>query len=228
MVDIIIAVLLGALTLLTAYLGVHVTLHPPQTDTEKFWYKGGFCVSGVLACSFIGVQAYRNHVSQAALTAQMGRIETNTKEPPKVQVNVPPTQIVFQQPSGPVPLPEFPGERHVGNGQIEKIKAALQPFPKQKVAIVTLAHSQERMRYAGELETAFSQAGWYPVRENLERKPDVIVDDYGVMLLRNSQSNPDEKPVTAALIAAKIHYQIVQVGDPRGLDCMGLPLISTP
>jgi hypothetical protein len=99
MLDIVLAIALAIFTLATAYLGVHVTIHPAETDKGKLAYKLAFGVCGLVACVLIGVQSYRNVMAQRALTAQMSRIEGNTKEPPKVQVNVPPAQIVMPPPA---------------------------------------------------------------------------------------------------------------------------------
>src|SRR4051812_36349816 len=103
MVDIVLAVLLGLLTLITAYLGVHVTLHPAESHHEKLAYKIGFSACGVTACVLIGVQTYRNNAAQQQLQSEIthiqndtGRIERNTEQPPRVQVNVPPASVVFR------------------------------------------------------------------------------------------------------------------------------------
>ena len=124
MLDIAIAVLLGALTLLTAFLGVYVTLHPVESDHSRKRYKIGFCACGLFACVLIGLQAYRNTQAQAATQKQLTQIEHNTKEPPKVEVNVQPSQpqvtvvvptdhpshthLVFSGPNSP-PLNSPPG-----------------------------------------------------------------------------------------------------------------------
>jgi hypothetical protein len=99
MVDILIAIGIGVLTIVIAYLGVHVTFHPADSAEKKSAYKVAFALCGLAACGLIAVQAYRNLKSQEALNAQLGRIETNTKTPPTVQVNVPaspPTQVILQ------------------------------------------------------------------------------------------------------------------------------------
>jgi hypothetical protein len=94
--DIFIVVALGIATLVTAYLGVHVTLHPAESQKEKQFYKIGFVVCGVLISFLAGWQAYRNNKTQNELSQELGRIEKNTNEPPKVQVNVPPAQVVVE------------------------------------------------------------------------------------------------------------------------------------
>ena len=84
---------------LTAYLGVHVTLHPVESAPARRWYKIGFCGCGVCACVLIGVQAYRNAQAQAATQKQLTQIERNTKEPPRVEVNVPPPTVIQPLPN---------------------------------------------------------------------------------------------------------------------------------
>lgn len=103
MLDILLSVLLGVLTLVTAYFGVHVTLHPVQSHREKWAYKIGFTICGLAACVLIGIQTYRNSAAQQRLQAEVThiqndtvRIERNTEQPPKVQVNVPPPSVVVQ------------------------------------------------------------------------------------------------------------------------------------
>jgi hypothetical protein len=101
MLDIAIAIFIGVLTLTTAFLGIYVTLHPAGSDRAKLWYKLGFLVCGLFGCALIGVQTARNNQAQNELKSQLGRIEKNTVEPPKVQVNlpqvvIPPPQVIFQ------------------------------------------------------------------------------------------------------------------------------------
>jgi hypothetical protein len=86
MLDIILAVILGAVMLLTAYLGVHVTLHPAESAKATHYYKAGFAACSIVACLLIGAQAHRTTQAQSALHAQLMKIEHNTNEPPKVQV----------------------------------------------------------------------------------------------------------------------------------------------
>jgi hypothetical protein len=84
MADIAIAVALGLLTLLTAYLGVHVTLHPAESNKSKWAYKIAFTLCGLAICALIAVQTKRNSDTQDALRQEILQIEKNTKEPPKV------------------------------------------------------------------------------------------------------------------------------------------------
>lgn len=83
--------------LLTAYLGVHVTLHPAESDTAAQRYKMGFAGCAIVACCLIGLQAYRSNRTQAGLLRQLAKIEHNTSEPPKVQIinSIPPPQVII-------------------------------------------------------------------------------------------------------------------------------------
>lgn len=49
--------------LATAYLGVHVTLHPPENHAKNR-YKIGFASCAVIACVLIGIQAWRSDAQQ--------------------------------------------------------------------------------------------------------------------------------------------------------------------
>jgi hypothetical protein len=118
MLDVLIAVALGILTLVTAYLGMHVTLNPADTPEKKSAYRTAFALCALGACGLIFWQAYRNHMTQEQLAAQIGRIESNTKTPPTVEVNVPPAQVVIEQPPGVAKSP-------LGFLQVTDIKAAI-------------------------------------------------------------------------------------------------------
>jgi len=93
MLDIVIAIALMGDSVLMAYLGVHVTLHPADSDKTRFRYKVGFGLCALLACALIGWQTYRNDVAQSELKQELSRIESNTKTPPRVNVNVPPLTL---------------------------------------------------------------------------------------------------------------------------------------
>ncbi len=95
MVDITIAVLLVVLTAIATYLGIHVTLHPPNSDRAKLGYKIVFGACGLVMACLVALQTYRNSAAQNELKAQLETIKRNTEQPPKVQVtnNLPPTQI---------------------------------------------------------------------------------------------------------------------------------------
>jgi hypothetical protein len=116
------AVIQAIVAAITAYLGVHLTLHPPgESISVKRAYKAGFIICGAISVALIAVQAYRNDRTQEALEKQLGRIENSTgrieehtKEPPHVTVNVP--QVVVRPQSKPVP-----------GGSLQLVK--WEPFP---------------------------------------------------------------------------------------------------
>lgn len=96
--DIIIAVSLGLVTAVMAYMGVHVTLHPPGEENKGRW-RAGFIVVAVIACVLIGIQAYRAHRSSEDLQAEIAKQGTDIKaeihkegdRPVKVEIRQPPT-----------------------------------------------------------------------------------------------------------------------------------------
>jgi hypothetical protein len=55
--------------------------------------KVGFVLCAIVTCALIGLQTYRNNVAQGELKGELSRIEKNTKEPPKVEVNIPPATV---------------------------------------------------------------------------------------------------------------------------------------
>jgi hypothetical protein len=95
-IDICIAVLLCAVTIIMGYLGVHVTLHPTEEPRKQRRFKIGFWSCGIFAISLIAVQTARNANTQSTLTAQLDKIQHNTEQPPKIEVNVPPAQVVVK------------------------------------------------------------------------------------------------------------------------------------
>lgn len=92
--DIVLAIAIFAFMAATAYLGVHVTLHPAETLTAKRTYRWRFAGLTVAAALLIAWQAYLNRQSQAELTAKLNRIQKNTETPPHVTVNVPPPTVI--------------------------------------------------------------------------------------------------------------------------------------
>lgn len=65
MLDIAISASLAALTMAMAYLGVHVTLHPPnESPRAQFWYKVGFLICGLFAIALVIAQGVRSRNSQ--------------------------------------------------------------------------------------------------------------------------------------------------------------------
>ncbi len=67
MVDVGIALALGITTLGMAYLGIHVTLYPANSQKQKSLYKWMFFACGIVLLVLIGLQAARVHRSQKEL-----------------------------------------------------------------------------------------------------------------------------------------------------------------
>lgn len=83
MLSIAISIALGLVTLLTAYLGVHVTLHPAESARARRVYKAGFIACGIAALALTAWQAQRNNQSQAELQSLLHTIDENTKNGPR-------------------------------------------------------------------------------------------------------------------------------------------------
>lgn len=75
MLDIFISASLATLTMVMAYLGVHVTLHPPnESPGAQRWYKIGFLACGLLALGLVITQGVRNNRSQKNSTNQIANL----------------------------------------------------------------------------------------------------------------------------------------------------------
>jgi hypothetical protein len=75
MFDIFISGSLAALTIIMAYLGMHVTLHPPNESPRlQFWYKLGFFVCGAFALSLVIIQGVRANKSQRSASNQIASL----------------------------------------------------------------------------------------------------------------------------------------------------------
>jgi hypothetical protein len=85
MPEIVLAVAIGFFTIVTAYLGVHLTMHPPETNRAKWIYKGAFLFCGIITCVLIGIQAKRNQASQGILT---GKVNNLTEELKRVEAKM--------------------------------------------------------------------------------------------------------------------------------------------
>lgn len=102
--DIVIAVVLGILTSVTAYMGVYVTLHPPEELKAKNRWKIGFGSVAIITVIVIDIQAYIAHKSGVALEAAVSRegektrTEVRAENQRPIQVNIPPVS----------PSPRFP------------------------------------------------------------------------------------------------------------------------
>lgn len=71
-VDIFISGALAILTVAMAYLGVHVTLHPADSQREKLFYKVGFSTCAIFAVVLVVWQGARNSASQQNFMADVG------------------------------------------------------------------------------------------------------------------------------------------------------------
>ena len=61
-----------------AYLGVHVTLHPPnESPRAQRLYKVGFIICGLLTVVLVVVQGFRNNKSQLATNGQIGNLRND-------------------------------------------------------------------------------------------------------------------------------------------------------
>ena len=77
--DIIIAVLIWLLPAATAYMGFHVTLHPPEPGRKRFW-KTGFIVIAFLAAIPIAIQACLSHNAAQELKAEIQKQGADTRQ----------------------------------------------------------------------------------------------------------------------------------------------------
>lgn len=107
MLDTLLATISAGVPLALAVLGIYVTWQPPEIPSKKHDIMIiCFVVLGLLGVACAGAVAYRSG-------RQLDRIETNTGNPPKVEVNVPPStppQVTI--------LPPTP-TRHVSTGFIK-------------------------------------------------------------------------------------------------------------
>ena len=65
-VDTALSAALAIVTILIAYLGVHVTLHPAESASARRWYKIGFSGCAISAVSLVIWQGIRNGNTQSA------------------------------------------------------------------------------------------------------------------------------------------------------------------
>jgi hypothetical protein len=80
MLDISISTALAILTIVMAYLGVHVTLHPPgeSVRTQRL-YKGGFLLCGIVAVSLVILQGVRANRAQQGSANQITNLESDIR-----------------------------------------------------------------------------------------------------------------------------------------------------
>ena len=85
---------IAILTIAMAYLGVHVTLHPPnESSTARRNYKVGFILCAFASVVLVTWQGIRNGLTESSLEARLNIIQRNTENPPKVEVKIPPISV---------------------------------------------------------------------------------------------------------------------------------------
>jgi len=78
--DIVISAALAVVSIAMAYLGMHVTLHPPSESTRaRFRYKVGFFLCGLLAVSLVTIQAIRSRKSQRSAANEIVALRQDVK-----------------------------------------------------------------------------------------------------------------------------------------------------
>lgn len=89
--DILLAVVLAGFTFRLAYLGVYVSIHPPESDKQKKRFKREFWGLAILAVVLIGVQTVRNSttykensITQKESSARLEGRKRNTQEQEEV------------------------------------------------------------------------------------------------------------------------------------------------
>lgn len=86
MVDVILAVGNGVVAFALAYMGVHVSLHPPREERKMAW-TACFILVGLVTCGLIGLQAIRSNESVSALQSQLTGIRKSIHPAPTAQEN---------------------------------------------------------------------------------------------------------------------------------------------
>jgi len=204
--DIFIAVFLGAVMLVTAYLGVHVTIHPVESDRARLQFKIGFVVCAIVVCALNGIQAYRSTNAQSNLQEQLTKIERDTKEPPKVQVtnNVPPPQVVIAPGT---PRPQV--GRHLSRKQQLAIES-LMAYKNQRVSVrYSIGHDQD-LTYAQEYVDALRQAGW-EAGLGLPQTATDICSGVEVSVIKSDATTPAMVPESAEALAKTLESTGIRV-----------------
>jgi hypothetical protein len=78
-IDILISAALAILTIVMAYLGVHVTLHPTDDPKKVRWYKIGFRACAASAVVLVIWQGVRNGNAENVFMANMGYLNRQVK-----------------------------------------------------------------------------------------------------------------------------------------------------
>src|ERR1035437_8821818 len=102
--DIILAFLLWLLTAAMAYMGFHVTLHPPTEPRSKKFWKAGFIAVAILAAILIAIQAYRSYNSAQDLKAEIQKQGDDTRQAVREEGSRP---IKVEMPPQPTAAPEI-------------------------------------------------------------------------------------------------------------------------
>lgn len=122
--DIIIAIFAGLLAAATGYLGMYVTLHPPDNPTKIFRCKIAFVFNATLACILIGLQAYRSVHASTELkdyissegTAIKAEIHKEGDRPFQPIIQVPPAVVIREEGTSlPATTSSLPQEGFISN-----------------------------------------------------------------------------------------------------------------
>jgi len=106
MLDPALAIGLAILTGAMAYLGVHMTVHPPGTARAKTRYKAAFVGLALGSVLVIGIQSKRSADSQAQLEATLQGIKMQSERPIEANVRIPPISLIVPSPI----QPDLPGK----------------------------------------------------------------------------------------------------------------------
>ena len=80
MLDIATSAALAVFTIVMAYLGIHVTLHPPNESSKaRLFYKAGFFVCGCLMVCLVIVQGVRAKEAQRTAANQIDELQTGIR-----------------------------------------------------------------------------------------------------------------------------------------------------
>lgn len=89
--DIALSTLAGICTLGLGYLGLRLTLHPPQSDHERGIYKVVFIALGIISVGIIGWQAVRTNIAQEEFKKSQSQLEIMIQDEKKA------TQVAHEE-----------------------------------------------------------------------------------------------------------------------------------
>jgi hypothetical protein len=138
--DILLAIGIFLITSVVAYMGVRVTFRPVREEDARK-YTVVFVILTVVAGLLIGWQAYLGHRSQGEVQSLLTRIQANTENPPKISVNVPPSQVIFQPQSANRGVRYLKGSNDAARKKRLEIRTKLGEFLQQSNIIKTLCLS---------------------------------------------------------------------------------------